>query len=108
MTEIIDKIEPAVADRATRIDIYTSLIESFSDMDCDTLDECFDRGTPLTAFAEAYYAVYGDVITTPDEDEMARYKQLHNDAGAPTPFYLEGDEPGVFGAWDQVVKFAAA
>lgn len=101
MSDIIDVVYTNVRDNKARTKIYSSLIEAFEDMDCDTLMECmgvddeYDRIYYVRAFMDelSYYDVNMDESTVrymakklfenghrdPAEDAEQAIKELKND-----------------------------
>lgn len=55
MSDIIEQFEDLDIDDDTKKKIYTTLIESFSNFDCDTLDECVGVDN---SYDEAYKELY--------------------------------------------------
>lgn len=64
--ELIFSMQKAVPDEDARKEVYEHMIDSFVEMDCDTLSECL--GTD-TVFDEVYGEKFPDEVE-PEEDEV--------------------------------------
>ena len=65
LAEIVDKIDKAVVDFDTKVDVFKILIAEFENRDCDTTGEVVGS---CEAFDYAYKQLYGD-----EEDEDDYY-----------------------------------
>lgn len=58
MDDVIDAVEDIVQDEKTKVILYQRLIKAFEKQDCDTLDECLDKGSE--AFEKAYQELHDE------------------------------------------------
>ncbi len=64
MSDIIDALHTEAIDKEIRKNVYATLIEAFSNFDCDTLDECVGVDK---AFDEVFKEHYGEIEDEEDE-----------------------------------------
>lgn len=80
MNDIIGKMLDAFpGDDEVRKKIYDILVETFTELDCDTLDECLGEDEAFDSVYREFYPEDAGLDTEPDDDSWMEYDIYDDD-----------------------------